>query len=132
MTTTSSTPTHTTGQRDLAERASKFAYDARSFVRRTPKTIASMGDCRRLVRSSGEIGSSYLHADNAPSKEAFVQYITACCREARQAGHWLHLLDGNLDDKTEKIHGKLVQEASELEKIFGAILYKVRNKKKDE
>lgn len=130
MSTTSSTPT-ITGQRDLAKRTGKFAHDARTFVRRTPKTIASMGDCRRLVRSSGEIGSAYLHADNAPHKEAFTQHITECCREARQAGHWLRLLDANLDEKTEQMHAKLVQEAGELEKIFGSILQKMRTKNKD-
>ena len=132
MTTTSSTSVHITGQRDLSERSSKFAYNARTFVRRTPKTIASIGDCRRLVRSSGEIGSAYLHADSASSKDVFAQYITECCREARQAGHWLRLLDAHLDDKTDKMHSKLVQEAGELEKIFGAILHKVRSKKKDD
>lgn len=130
MSTTSPTHTHTTGQRDLAERTSKFAHNARTFVRRVPKTIASMGDCRRLVRSSGEIGSSYLRADNASSREVFIQYITDCCREARQAGHWLRLLDSHLDDKTEKMHSELVQEALELEKIFGAILSTVRSKRK--
>jgi four helix bundle protein len=129
--TTSSTSTYTTGQRDLAARTSTFARDARTFVRRTPKTIASMGDCRRLVRSSGEIGSAYIDADNAASKATFTQYILQCCREARQAAHWLHLLDANLDDKTEKMHNKLVQEAVELEKIFGSIFNKVGTKKKE-
>ena len=141
MITTSSTPTHTTGtaqkgdrtaQRNLAERTSKFAYNVRTFVRRTPKTLASMGDCRRLARSSGEIGSSYLQADIAPSREAFLFHIPDCCREARQTGHWLHLLSGDLDEKGEQMHAKLVQEAGELEKIFGAILYKVRSKKKED
>ncbi|PIQ76375.1 four helix bundle protein [Candidatus Peregrinibacteria bacterium CG10_big_fil_rev_8_21_14_0_10_49_24] len=127
--TTSSTPTYTTGQRDLAQRSSAFASTARTFVRRTPKTIASMGDCRRLIRSSGEIGSSYLDADHAVSKEAFASSIMQCCREARQARHWLALLDSNLDDKSEKLHAKLTQEAKELEKIFGSILSKVRAKK---
>jgi len=128
---TSPTSTHTTGQRDLAKRTGKFAYDARAFVRRTPKTIASMGDCRRLVRASGEIGSAYLHADNAASKDAFLQHIVECCKESRQAGHWLHLLDANLDEKCEKMHKTLVQESVELEKIFGSILQKVRTKKKE-
>ncbi len=126
------TSTSITGQRDLAKRTGKFAYDARAFVRRTPKTIASMGDCRRLVRASGEIGSSYLRADHAFSKEDFVHRMVDCCKEARQSGHWLSLLNDNLDEKCTKMHGKLVQESSELEKIFGAIVSKVRGKRKAE
>lgn len=90
-----------------------------------------MGDCRRLIRSSGEIGSAYIDADNAASKAAFTQYILQCCREARQAAHWLRLLDANLDDKTEKMHSKLVKEAAELEKIFGSIFNTMVKKKKE-
>jgi len=132
MTTSTSTPTYTTGQRDLAKRTGKFAYEARAFVRRKPKTIASLGDCRRLVRASGEIGSSYLRADQAMSKEEFLLGMASCCKEARQAGHWLRLLDDNLDEKCKTMHAGLVQESTELEKIFGAIVQKVRAKKKAE
>lgn len=130
MSTSSSTPTHTTGQRDLTQRTARFAREARAFVRRTPKTIASMGDCRRLIRSSGEIGSSYLRAENAESRQEFAQCILQCCREASQAGHWLHLLDANLDEKSKELHAELQREAGELEKIFGAIFKKVRPAKK--
>ncbi|MBT4367235.1 four helix bundle protein [Candidatus Peregrinibacteria bacterium] len=116
-------------QRDLMDRASSFAQIARAFVRRTPKTIASMGDCRRLIRASGEIGSAYLDADKAPSYKDFQQCLRDCCREARQAQHWLALLNVNLDDKSSKLHADLVEEARELEKIFGSILFSTQTKK---
>ena len=120
--------THQGHNRDLAERAAMFAQNARTFVRRIPKTIASMGDCRRLVRSSGDIGAAYLDADKALSKTDFLQCMRDCCREARQTQHWLRLLDVNLDERTKQLHEELLQEATELEKIFGSIVYKVKNK----
>ncbi len=113
--------------RDLAERCAIFAQNARAFVRKTPKTISSMGDCRRLIRCSGEIGAAYLDADKSLSKNEFLQCIRDCNREARQSQHWLQLLDDNLEERSKKMHAELLQEARELECIFGAIMHKVKS-----
>ncbi len=114
--------------RALRERARSFAKDVRSFVRKTPRTIASLGDCRQLVRASGFIGAYYINAGEAPSKEDFLFGIRGCRREAKQSAHWLNLLDSNLEEKSEGMRRDLLKEASELERIFSAILQKVRMK----
>ena len=108
----------------LLDRTVVFANMARTFVSSVPKTIASMGDCRRAVRSSGEIGAAYISADSATDRDEFAQYVRTCQREARQSRHWLRLLDVNLDELSKEIHDDLVQEATELETIFGAIIAK--------
>ena len=115
-------------RQDLAERTSAFAQSSRAFVRRIPKTIASMGDCRRLVRCSGDIGAAYVLADKALSKKDFVLSMRDCAANARQAVHWLRLLDVNLDDRSKQLHEQLLQESTELEKIFGSIVYKIQPK----
>jgi hypothetical protein len=48
--------------------------------------------------------------------------IKTCRREAKESGHWLRLLD--CDGELESRREKLLAEARELMKIFGAIVRK--------
>lgn len=112
----------------LHERCTTFAQNARSFVRKTPRTLTSLGDCRQLVRSSGFVGSNYISADSAASKHEFVSRIGDSRREARQCSHRLQLLDSNLEEASEKMRSSLLKEAGALENIFGAIIGKTLSK----
>jgi len=116
---------------DLHKRTCKFARDARDFVRKTPRTIASLGDCRYLVKTSGSIGSSYIDADDANSGQEFMRSIFDCRKQSRLSSHWLSLLEGNLEERSEEARASLAKEAEELERIFSAIIGKVvsNNKK---
>ncbi len=49
--------------------------------------------------------------------------IRTCKREAKETRYWLELLEGTTDME-EMERRKLIQEANELMKIFGAILVK--------
>jgi hypothetical protein len=124
--TSSTTGSAATAQRtDLRDRTSAFAREARSFVRKTPRTLASLGDCRNLIRSTGTLGASYIDADEAGSREEFLRCMGNCKRQARQSTHWLTLLEGDLDERSEDMRSHLIKEAGELERIFGAIVGKV-------
>ncbi len=122
-TTTGKKDTSTT-KADLRDRTSKFAHNARIFVRKTPRTLASLGDCRNLVRSSGGLGASYIDADSAGSRYEFLRCIGDCRRQSRQSSHWLALLEGDLEERSEEMRCSLVKESGELERIFGAIIGK--------
>jgi four helix bundle protein len=116
---------------DLQQRTTRFAREVRTFVRKTPRTIASLGDCRRLVYASGAIGAHYISADEAPTRQDFLRQISDCRKEAKHSVHWLHLLDSNLEESSEKMRSGLLGEAQELERIFGAIVGKtLQNAKK--
>lgn len=121
-------PTRASQIRALRERIRTFAQDVRAFVRKTPRTIASLSDVRQLVRSSGFIGAHYVNADEAPSREDFLFSIRGCRRECKQCAHWLALLDANLDERSEEMRTALLQEAQELERIFNAIIHSMRLK----
>jgi len=128
-------PTSTTGtassakrNADLRDRTSAFARDARGFVRKTPRTLASLSDCRNLIRSTGLLGASYIDADEAGSREEFLRCMGNCRRQSRQSAHWLTLLDGDLDERSEDMRQRLLKESGELERIFGAIVGKVLSK----
>jgi hypothetical protein len=50
--------------------------------------------------------------------------IKICRKEAKESRYWLRLIDVGSDSTLEKYRCDLVQEATELTSIFGAILRK--------
>ncbi len=127
----STTSPNTTGPAKLRERTVSFAKKARAFISKTPRTIASLSDCRRLIYSTGNIGACYIAADEAHSREAFMRSLRDCRREAKQSAHWLQLLAGGMEEQSEKTRSGLEAEALELDSIFGRIIGSMLNKSKD-
>lgn len=106
---------------DLEDRTLQFAKDVRLFIKQLPKNINSIEDGKQVVRSSGSIGANYIEANEALSKKDFIMRIMICRKESKETCYWLELLgldSGNL----ERERVKLLQEATEIKKIFGAIL----------
>ena len=79
-------------------------------------------DVKQFVRASGSVGANYIEANEAIGKKDFVMKIKICRREAKESGYWLRLIDTG--DKLEAERDNLVGEATELMKIFGAIIRK--------
>lgn len=110
---------------NLEDRTLRFAKDTRIFVKRLVITIASMEDGKQLIRSSGSVGANYIEANEALSKKDFIMRIMICRKEAKESEYWLNLLE--IDDANlEKEKMRLIQEATQFRKIFGAILEKSR------
>jgi four helix bundle protein len=104
---------------DLEERTFEFAKASRVFVKRLPRTIGNIEDAKQFIRSSGSIGANCIEAIG---KRDFVMKIKTCRREAKESGYWLRLVD--CDGELDSARAKLVSEATELTKIFGAIVRK--------
>lgn len=111
-------------QYDLEERTFRFAQRVREFVKKLPKTLANIEDSKQLVNASGSVGANYIEANEALSKKDFVMRIKICRKEAKESRYWLRLVDTKGDSKLELERGELIQEATELMNIFGAILRK--------
>jgi hypothetical protein len=47
-------------QYDLEERTLLFAQRVRASVKKLPKTLANVEDCRQLVKASGSTGANYM------------------------------------------------------------------------
>ncbi len=107
---------------DLEDRTFNFAKASRRFVKSLPRTIANIEDVKQFVRASGSIGANYIEANEAIGKKDFVMKVKICRREAKESGYWLRLLDTG--EKLEVQRDNLVGEATELMKIFGAIIRK--------
>ena len=111
------------GVYDLEERTLRFAKDTREFVKLLPRSIASIEDCKQLVRSSGSVGANYLEANESLSKKDFVMRIRIARKESKESRYWLHLLEASTDVLEER-RTKLLQEAKELMLILSAIMRK--------
>lgn len=110
---------------DLEERTLNFAKNVRIFLRKLPKTVISIEDGKQLVRSSGSVGANYIEANESLSKKDFAMRIKICRKEAKESKFWLALANTKSND-LEKERESLVKEASELTKIFGAIVEKCK------
>ncbi len=109
---------------DLDERTFKFAKQCRELVKLIPKTIGNFEDGKQLIRSSGSVHANYIEACEALSKKDFYHRIKICRKEAKESRSWLLFVDINSKDVTGNNRKALVQEATELTKIFGAIITK--------
>jgi four helix bundle protein len=109
---------------DLEDRTLKFAKRVRVLVKKCPRTIVGIEDCKQLVRSSGSVGANYIEANESLGKKDFLMRIRISRKEAKESRYWLMLLDLEGGGSLDKERDQLVQEATELMLIFGSILVK--------
>ena len=109
---------------DLEERTFLFASRVRAFTKKLHHTIENIEDIEQLVRSSGSVGANYIEANETLSKKDFLMRIKICRKEAKESGYFLRLVDTGNKPDLEQERKWLVNEATELLKIFGAIISK--------
>ncbi len=109
---------------DLEERTYQFAYEVRLLIKKLPKTIANIEDGKQVIRSSGSVGANYREANEALSKKDFKMRMKISRKEAKESAYWLKLIHetNNLNNSDEAL--TLIQEATELTKIFSSIILK--------
>jgi len=109
---------------DLEERTFLFAMRVNKYVRELPRTIPNIEHGRQLVKSSGSVGANYIEANESLSKKDFAMRIKISKKESKESRYWLRLTEPIDAEKQEK--ESLINEATELMKIFGAILEKCK------
>ena len=107
---------------DLEDRTFVFAKEVIALVNTLPKTIPNSEIGRQVTRSAGSVGANYIEANEALGRKDFLMKIRISRKEAKESIYWLKLMDCSTELDHER--KKLVQEATELMKIFGAILQK--------
>ena len=110
---------------DLEERTLRFAKEVIEFVSTLPKTVANIEIMKQVIRSSGSVGSNYIEANEALSKKDFTMRVKICRKESKESRYWLRLIEVSEDD-AEKRRQSLINEATELMKIFGSIVEKAK------
>ncbi len=109
-------------QYDLEERTLKFAKRTVEYVNALPKSLSNLEISKQLLRSSGSVGANYIEANESLSKKDFVMRIKISRKESKETRYWLELSAPKDDQVKER--DVLLQEATELMKIFGAIVEK--------
>jgi four helix bundle protein len=105
---------------DLEDRTKKFAKAIRECVKALPKFTLSQDDIRQLIRASGSVGANYIEANESLSKKDFLLRVKICRKEIKECIYWLDLIEMD-----QVLKASLVKEATELMRIFGAIVTKV-------
>jgi four helix bundle protein len=114
-----------TKQYDLEDRTLEFARDVRCFIKNVRSVrVNSEEDFKQLIRSSGSVGANYIEANEALSKKDFIMRIKISKKESKESVYWLKLIETDKNNCLEKERLKLIQEATELMNILGAILRK--------
>ncbi len=107
---------------DLEERTYDFAKKVIQYVGTLSKTLANIEITKQLIRSAGSVGANYIEANEALSKKDFLMRIKISRKEAKESCCWLRLTESTLWYQRDK--EVLIQEATELMKIFGSIFQK--------
>ena len=111
---------------DLEDKTALFAGNVRKFVRKLKRTPANIEDIKQVIRSSGSVGANYIEANEALSEKDFKMRIKICRKEAKETRYWLQLIDTSDNTELNMERDRLIQEATELMNIFGAILKKTK------
>lgn len=111
-------------QYDLEDRTLAFAKKVRTLAKKLHKKIANVEDAKQVIRASGSVGANYIEANESLGKKDFAMRIKISRKESKESRYWSRLIDTGGDSELENERNALVQEATELMKIFGAILQK--------
>lgn len=110
---------------DLEDRTYNFAGNCRDFLKRIDKSIHNIEYYKQLIRSSGSVAANLIEANESFSRTDFSHRIKICRKESKESRLWLKLVDVN--EQIEANRASLIQEATELMRIFGAILEKMKS-----
>ncbi len=113
---------------DLEDRTQNFAIRVRVFLKKLLKTRSNEEDSKQLIRSSASVAANYIEASEALSSKDFIYRVKVCRKEAKESILFLRLLDTNENKLHNSERNHLIQEATELMRIFGAIITKTRYK----
>ncbi len=109
---------------DLGDRTLRFAQMVRDYVKGLPKSVSNAEYGVQLVRSSGSVGANYIEAQEALGRKDFGLHIRISRKEAKESKYWLELTEPSLNQDGSR--ERLIREATELTKIFGSIVEKVK------
>lgn len=110
---------------DLEDRTYHFAESCKEFLKRIDKSIHNIEYYKQLIRSSGSVAANLIEANESFSRTDFSHRIKICRKESKESRLWLKLVD--VKEQMEADRASLIREATELMKIFGAILEKMKS-----
>jgi four helix bundle protein len=116
---------------DLEKRTEKFSLRMRDFCGKLKRDLINVEYIKQVIKAAGSVPANYIEANETLGDQDKKMHIKICRKEAKESKLWLkHLITyGDKDLERERL--ELLQEAHELENIFGSIYRKLENKKGD-
>ena len=107
-------------QYGLEARTLNFAKACRDFCKAVAKNMSNFEYAKQMIRSSASVGANYTEANESLSKKDLVMRIKISKKEAKETIYWPNLIES----EHTQLQQQLLQEATEIMKILGAILAK--------
>jgi len=112
-----------TKQYDLEDRTLKFGKRVLRLAKALPKNTINFKLIDQFVRSGTSMGANYREANETETKKDFKFRMRICRKEGKETIYWINLIIEANPDFEERIK-PLLQETTEIVKIFAAILVK--------
>jgi four helix bundle protein len=109
---------------DLEDRTAEFVGDVAVFCNKILNIFSNLEHCKQVIRSSGSIASNYIEANESLSKKDFLYRMKICRKEAKETAMWFRVMHKTNEPKDIKQIEAFCSEATELKKIFSAIINK--------
>jgi len=109
----------------LEERCHQFGKRIRSYCRKLKKDLANIEDIKQLVKASGSVGANYIEANENVGKGDLKYRIKVCRKESKESMHFLGLIELFGNEDLEKERNSLIDEATQLRKIFSSMIKKL-------
>jgi len=110
-------------QYDLEDRTLEFGKRIIRLSKSLPKNTINFKLIDQIMRSGTSMGANYREANETETKKDFKFRIRICRKEGKETIYWLNLIIEANPEFKERIK-PLLQETTELVKIFAAILEK--------
>ena len=109
----------------LEERCHQFGKGIRRFCRKIKMDLVNFEDIKQLVRASGSVGANYIEANENVGKGDLKYRLKVCRKESKESIHFLGLVELFEDKELEKERNELIDEATQLRKIFSSMIKKL-------
>ena len=110
---------------DLEARTERFSLRVRNFCLKLKKDTINLEYIKQLVKAAGSVPANYIEANESLGDQVKKMHIKISRKEAKETGLWLKHVLAYGNDEIEKERLELLQEAHELENIFGSIYGKL-------
>ena len=110
---------------DLEARTGRYSLRVRNFCLKLKKDTINLEYIKQLVKAAGSVPANYIEANESLGDQDKKMHIKISRKEAKESGLWLKHVLAYGNDEIEKERLELLQEAHELENIFGSIYRKL-------
>lgn len=110
---------------DLEDRTLEFGKRIIRLAKALPKNTINFNLTDQAIRSGTSMGANYREANETETRKDLLFRMRICRKEGKETIYWLNLIIEANPEFAERIK-PLLEETTELVKIFAAIIEKIK------